>query len=57
MRVEELHSSLEAQELCLIERNSKRETKQSFQASFGQKNKKQAWLKNKKNNGGGAQKS
>ena len=57
MRIEELQSSLEAQELRLTKRNSEREIEQTLKAYFAKKNKKWAWLENKKKNGGGAQKS
>lgn len=57
MRIEQLWSILAAQELHLTKRNSEWETKQALKASFVKKNKKQEWLENKKNNGGGTQKS
>ena len=38
MRIEELQSSLEAHELCLTERTSKREVKQTLKVSSGKKN-------------------
>lgn len=57
MRIEELQSSLWAQELRLTERNSKKELEQALKASFGKKSQKQAWLENKKEYDGGVQKS
>lgn len=57
MRIEELHGSLEALELCLTERNSERESRQTLKASFVKKNQKQTSLESNKNYGGGAQKS
>ncbi|XP_058775536.1 uncharacterized protein LOC131649795 [Vicia villosa] len=40
MRIEELQSSLEAQELCLTKRTSEREVKQALKASFVKKDQK-----------------
>lgn len=43
MRIEKLHSSLEAQELQLTKRNSEREPERALKSFFVKKNKKQAW--------------
>ncbi|XP_050900724.1 uncharacterized protein LOC127107480 [Lathyrus oleraceus] len=56
MRIKELQSNLEAQELHLTERNSEREVKQALKASFGKKNQKQCWPEAKKRQRGGYQK-
>ncbi|XP_050876061.1 uncharacterized protein LOC127079729 [Lathyrus oleraceus] len=50
-------NSLEAQKLCLIERNSEREVKQTLKASSGKKNQKQSWLEANKRHDDGYQKS
>ncbi|XP_050888532.1 uncharacterized protein LOC127093633 [Lathyrus oleraceus] len=52
MRIKELQSSLEAQELCLTERTFEREVEQSLKASSGKKNQKQSWSEAKKRHGG-----
>lgn len=52
MIIEELHSSLEAQELRMDERNFERESEEALKASFVKKSIKQAWFENKKNPGG-----
>lgn len=61
MRIEELLSSLEAQELCINERNSERELEQALEAytlkaSSRKKNHKQAWIENNKMYGDGVHK-
>ena len=61
MRIEELQSSLEAQELRLTERNSEQELNalksQTLKVSSGKKNQKQGQLENKKKYDGGVQNS
>lgn len=62
IRIKELQSSLEVQELRLTERNFERETEhalkaQTRKASFVKKNYKQACLENKKKNTSGARRS
>lgn len=52
MRIEELQSSLEAQELRLTKRNSEREPERALESFFVKKNKKQAWSQNKRKSGG-----
>ncbi|XP_050889517.1 uncharacterized protein LOC127094776 [Lathyrus oleraceus] len=51
MRIEELQRSLEAQELWLTERTSKREVEQALKASFVKKDQKQSWSEAKKRHG------
>ncbi|XP_050909173.1 uncharacterized protein LOC127122942 [Lathyrus oleraceus] len=48
MRIEELHISLEAQELHLTERTSEREVEQILKASFVKQEQKQSWSEAKK---------
>lgn len=57
MRIKELQSISEAQELRLTERNSERDFEQDLKASSCKKNQKQTWLEAKKRHGGGSQKS
>ena len=54
MRIKELQSSLEAQELRLDERTSEREVEQqALKAVSGEKHQKQSWSEAKKRHGGG----
>lgn len=55
--IEELQSSLNAQELRQIERNSKREFEQALKASSNKKYQKQTWLEANKRHSNGSQKS
>lgn len=57
MKIEELQSSLEAQELRLTGRNYEREVEQALKASSVKKNQKQSWLEAKKRHGCGYLKS
>lgn len=57
MRIEELQSSLDAQELHLTKRTSEREVEQALKASSSKKNQKQSWSEAKKIHGGGYHKS
>ena len=57
MRIEELQSSLETQELRLIERTSEREVEQALKVSFGNKSQKKSWSEGKNIHDGGFQKS
>jgi hypothetical protein len=53
MRIEELQSSLEAQELRLTERNSKREVEQqALKADSGKNYQKKSWSKTKRRSDG-----
>ena len=53
MRIEELQSSLEAQELRLTERNSEREVEQqALKAASGKKHQKQSWSEAKRRSDG-----
>src|SRR3954465_3076079 len=51
MRIEELQSSLEAQELRLTERTSEREVEQALKASFVKKDQKHSWSESKNRRG------
>src|SRR3954469_13204194 len=51
MRIEELQSSLEAQELRLTERTSEREVEQALKASFVKKDQKHSWSESKNRHG------
>ena len=51
MRIEELQSSLELQQLRLTERTSEREAEQALKPSFVKKDTKQSWSKAKKRHG------
>ena len=52
MSIEELQSSLEAQEQRLTERTYERDVEQALKASFGKNSQKQSWSEAKKRHGG-----